>query len=92
MDNELLNQVRKALEPYGQSWDEWLNSDLCFLNGVEIKVVGYLLAFHSVEESARLLKISQDEYLLLLEHTIEKLKDQHFRYKAWLAQKIIMSN
>jgi LPS sulfotransferase NodH len=92
MDDELINKIQEALEQYDQSWDEWLNSDTCFLNEVEIKAIGYLLAFHGVEESARLLKKSQDEFLLILEHTIEKLKDQYFQYKAWLAQKIIMSN
>lgn len=91
-DKEIVNRVRKALEPYDQKWDEWLNSDACFLNAVETKAIGYLLAFQSVEESARLLKISQDEYLLILDNTIEKLKDQHFQYMAWVKTKVVLSN
>jgi LPS sulfotransferase NodH len=92
MDNELINKIQEALEQYDQSWDEWLSSNACFLTELEVKAIGYLLAFQCVEETARLLKKSQDEYLLILDHTIEKLKDQHSQYKAWLAQKIIMSN
>jgi hypothetical protein len=92
MDNEIINKIQEALEQYDQSWDEWLNSDACFLNAHEVKAIGYLLAFQCVEETARLLKKSQDEYLLILEHTVEKLKNQHFQYKAWLTQKVIMNN
>ena len=91
-NNEIINQVRKALEPYDQSWDEWLNSDACFLNSVELKAIGYLLAFQGVEESAHLLNIAQDEYLLILDHTIEKLKVQHFQYMVWVKTKAVLSN
>ena len=91
-DKKIIYQVRKALVPYDQKWDEWLNSDACFLNAVETKAIGYLLAFQDVEESASLLGLSQDEYLLILDHTIEKLKDQHFQYMAWVKTKVVLSN
>lgn len=91
-NNEIINQVRKALVSYDKNWDEWLNSDACFLNSIEIKVIGYLLAFQDVEESACLLDLSQDEYLLKLNHTIEKLEEQHFQYMTWVKTKAVLSN
>jgi hypothetical protein len=91
-DIEKVNQVRKALAPYDHNWDEWLNSNACFLNSTEIKVVGYVLAFQDIEESARLLNVSRDKYLLLLNHTIEKLKNQHFQYMAWVNRRVLLSN
>jgi hypothetical protein len=91
-DQEIINQVRKALEPYDQSWDEWLNSDVCFLNLIEVKVLGYVLAFQKVEESARLLNTSEDEYLLILGHTIKKLENQQLQYTAWLGKKMATPN
>ena len=92
MDNDTINQLRKVLELYDQSWEEWLNSDACFLNTTETKVIGYLLAFQNVEESACLLNISRDEYLLVLNNTIEKLEEQQYKYIAWLAGQMVMSN
>ena len=89
---EIINQVRKVLMPYDNNWDEWLNSDACFLNSVEIKVIGYLLALQSVEESANLLNISQEQYLLVLDDTVEKLEEQQLKYIAWLGKKMVVSN
>ena len=91
-DKEIISRVREALEPFGKHWDEWLNSDFCFLNSTEIKVVGYLLAYQSIERSAHLLAVSQGGYLHILDHTLEKLKDQHFRYLVWVNSKIGLSN
>ena len=91
-NNEIINEVRKVLMPYDRKWDEWLNSDACFLTSVEIKVIGYLLAFQSVEESASLLNISQEEYFLILDDTIEKLEEQQLKYVAWLGKKMVVSN
>ncbi|WP_017730739.1 hypothetical protein [Nafulsella turpanensis] len=91
-NNKIIDQVRKALVSYDKNWDEWLNSDACFLNSIEIKAIGYVLAFQDVEESAYLLNISRDEYLLVLNHTIKKLEEQQFKYIAWLASKMVVSN
>lgn len=91
-NNKIIDQARKALVPYDKNWDEWLNSNACFLNSVEIKVIGYLLAFQDVEESACLLNLSQVEYLLVLNDTIKKLEEQQFKYIAWLARKMVVSN
>jgi hypothetical protein len=91
-DQEIINQVREALKPYDKDWDEWLNSDAFFLNSTEIKVVGYVLAFQDVEESARSLNISQEECLLILGHTIKKLENQQLQYTAWLGKKMAIPN
>jgi hypothetical protein len=91
-DQEIINQVRKALEPYDQSWDEWLNSDVCFLNSTEIKVVGYVLAFQDIEKSAHLLNISRDKLLQLLDHVVKKLENQHFQYVEWVSRRVLSSN
>jgi hypothetical protein len=91
-DHEIINQVREALKPYDENWVEWLNSDDCFLNSTEIKVMGYVLAFQNVKESARSLNISQDECLLILGHTIKKLENQQLQYTAWLGKKMASPN
>ena len=91
-NHEIINHVCKVLMPYDKHWDEWLNSDACFLNSTEIKAIGYVLAFQDIEESAYLLNISRDECLLVLNHTIEKLEEQQFKYIAWLGKKMVVSN
>ena len=88
----MINRLREALALYGRHWDEWLNSEICFLDSTETKAIGALLAFQRIEESARLLAISPDGYLEVLDHTLAKLKDQHFRYLAWANSKIALSN
>ena len=91
-DQKIINRLRESLALYDRYWDEWLNSEVCFLDPTETKAIGYLLAFQSIEESARILAISPNAYLDILGHTLGKLKDQHFRYVAWLAKKNAMSN
>lgn len=89
-DQKIINRVRESLALYDRHWDEWLNSEVCFLEPAETKAIGTLLAFQSIAESARLLAVSPDAYLNILGQTLCKLKDQHFRYVAWLAKKNVM--
>ena len=91
-DQQIINRVRETLALYDRHWEEWLNSDVCFLEPTEIKAIGALLAFQSIDESARLLAVSPDGYLDILDHTLDKLKDQHFRYLAWVTSRIALSN
>ena len=91
-DQEIINRVRESLALYDRHWEEWLNSEACFLETTEIRALGTLLAFQSIEESARLLAVSRDGYLEVLDHTLTKLKNQHYRYLTWVNSKIAWSN
>lgn len=86
-DQEIINRVRESLALYDRHWDEWLNSAVCFLNPMETKAIGALLAFQSIEESARLLAVSTDRYLNILDQALDKLKDEYFRYLDWVNSK-----
>ena len=93
MENQkIITQVREVLALYDSYCDEWLNSKVCFLDPTETKAIGYLLAFQSVEESSRLLAVSPGVYLDILDHTLEKLKNQHFRYLGWVNSQFALSN
>ena len=78
-------RLQRALKPYENHWNDWLQSNACFLSGMDERIIGYLFAFKGdVFCAARVLELSEIDYLFQLRKLIEKLEGSQIEYLAWL--------
>ena len=78
-------RLQRALKPYEEHWYEWLQSDTCFLSGMDERIVGYLFAFKGdIFCASRILELSEKEYLSQLNRLIGRLEGSQPVYLLWL--------
>lgn len=84
-----VEELIAALDPYADTWSEWIESGACFLNSKEITIISNYLLTGSHHISSTELNITTEAAASILKKAKRRLQWDSFKYKEWLTERLL---
>jgi hypothetical protein len=89
---EQVKDLIAILDPYAELWQEWINTDACFLSDEEIKIIQNFLLFSSHYPSVIELNISLATAKEKLKRIKRRLKWNYPLYQKWVTERMLLNS
>lgn len=87
-----VEELIAALDPYADTWSEWIESGACFLNSKEITVISNYVLTGTHQLSGSELRITPETAASILKKAKMRLKWGLPKYKEWLTERLLESH
>ncbi|MBI3501413.1 MAG: hypothetical protein HY063_06425 [Bacteroidetes bacterium] len=85
---KMFSELRQVISTY-DLWDEWIDSNDCFLRQREKDALLLFLQLRSVTAVARQLRVSIGHISSVLNHTKHRLRWNYKLYRQWIGDKML---